>query len=181
MTPRSLANTVYLKCLTFTISALLAASHVGAEGGNDGQTRRTGGVVGGVSYNNHSVCYDSQKQEVKCTRKKAIIVGTIISSLFVILGALYLYATCSDRRKKRKGPSTEENEPLSSGTGNISDLEKGPAKASDDGFTHPDSSDESSVSSTSPTASDLPSYDPPGFTSTYKPLETSDLRPTRST
>jgi hypothetical protein len=41
-----------------------------------------------------------------------------------------LYATWSDRRRKRRGPpATEENEPLSHGAANISDFEKGVAEA----------------------------------------------------
>jgi hypothetical protein len=58
MTPRSLANTVYLECLAFTITALLATSDVAAEGGSDTPTRKSSGVVGGVAYNKNSVCYD---------------------------------------------------------------------------------------------------------------------------
>lgn len=55
----------------------------------------------------------------------------------VLLGALYLYATWSDRRKKRKARSAaEENDPLSDGT--VNDFEKGIARANQqenrDGF-----------------------------------------------
>jgi len=160
---------------------LLAASDVGAEGGDSDQTRNTTGVAGGVTYTNRSTCYDGRQKEPGCTKKKAIIVGSVIGVLFVVLGVLYLYATCSDRRKKRKTPPpAAENEPLSDKSGNISDLEQGVAEANkndtDEGgndFTLHDKSDKASVFTTSATVSDLPSYAGPlGLTSTYKPLET---------
>ena len=55
--------------------------------------------------------------------------------MLVLLLALYLYATCTERRKKRtRSPIVGEDEPLSNGTVNSSDLEKGVTKADDDDF-----------------------------------------------
>ena len=90
-----------------------------------------------------------RKHEVNCSKKKGIIVGSVIGTLFgssalrmfvfypvdptvsVLLGALYLYGIWSDRRKKQRGSSTaEENRPLSDESGTVSDCEKGIAKAS---------------------------------------------------
>ncbi|KAF9783918.1 hypothetical protein BJ322DRAFT_1021677 [Thelephora terrestris] len=123
MTRKSLVKITYLDCLAFAITILLAVSDVGAEAGSDDNTPETGGVVGGVS---NADCYDNRNKGVKCTKKKAIIVGSVVSSLFVTLGLLLLYATFSDRRRKRKVPSTgEESEPLSNGAGATSDCEKG--------------------------------------------------------
>ena len=53
-------------------------------------------------------------------------------AISVLLGVLYLYGTWKERRKRRKGSSTaEENEPLSDGVRTVSDCEKGITKASE--------------------------------------------------
>ena len=55
-------------------------------------------------------------------------------TISVVLGMLYLYGTWKERRKRRKGSSTaEENEPLSDRAKTVSDCEKGIAKAKKDG------------------------------------------------
>ena len=90
-----------------------------------------------------------RNQEVKCSKKKGIIVGSVIGTIFgssefrisafylvdpavpVFLGGLYLYGMWSERRKKRGGSSTaEENTLLSDGSETVSDCEKGVTKAS---------------------------------------------------
>ena len=62
MTGKSLAKTIHLECLAFAITVLLAASDVGAEApGSGDHTTETGGILsGGVTYNNHSACYDAK-------------------------------------------------------------------------------------------------------------------------
>ena len=52
MARKSLSNTIYLECLVFTITALIATSD--AEGA-DGGTR-----VARAAYNSGSVCYNSK-------------------------------------------------------------------------------------------------------------------------
>ena len=56
MTRGILANAVYLECLAFVVTTLLAASDVEAKD----QARETGGVAGGVSYDIHSLCYNKE-------------------------------------------------------------------------------------------------------------------------
>jgi len=51
MTRKSLSNAIYLECLAFTITALLAALDVE---GADGETRVA------RAYNSSSVCYNSK-------------------------------------------------------------------------------------------------------------------------
>lgn len=176
MSSKSLARTIHLKFFTSMVAMLLAALEVTAETGSADQTQETGGVVSGgakASYNNHAVCYDNRNQEVTCTRKKAIIVGSVIGALFTILGVLYLYVTFSERRKRRKNRSIlEENEPLSDGV-RCPDCEKGVAQASKKGeadgyYLHPDVSDGASVSRTTSTVSNYGR--PPSFNQVHQPL-----------
>ncbi|KAF9783856.1 hypothetical protein BJ322DRAFT_1021628 [Thelephora terrestris] len=180
MTRKSLVKIPRLECLAFAVTILLAVSDVGAEAGSNGRTPETSGVVGGVSKAN---CYDNRNKGVKCTKKKAIIVGSVISSLFVILGLLLLYATFSERRKKCKVTSTtEESEPLSNGAGASSDCEKGTTNASmkdnhedNDDSMHLDKPDEAPVSRTSSITSNLSSYNRTlDLTLTHEPVKPSD-------
>lgn len=62
MTRKSLANTMYLECLAFTATALLAVSDVEANAGRDDQTQDADGTVKGAAadYNNGSICYNSK-------------------------------------------------------------------------------------------------------------------------
>jgi hypothetical protein len=60
MTHKSFAIIVYLQCLAFLITTLLAVSGARAEGGSNEETSDM--VEGGAkaSYNNNTVCYDSK-------------------------------------------------------------------------------------------------------------------------
>ena len=59
MTRRVLANTIYLECLTFAITILLAASDVECKNGGKEQPREIKEVVG-RAYSSHSLCYNNQ-------------------------------------------------------------------------------------------------------------------------
>lgn len=120
-----------------------------------------------VHATNKTRRYVHRKKEVRCTKEKAIIVGSVIGSIFgtsrlrsftrfhpvdtvlVLLAALYLYATCSDRlKKRRRSRSAEETEPLSRGTGSTLDVEKGVSKAGDDSMVRLFNTEEYKVSLT---------------------------------
>jgi hypothetical protein len=58
MSHKSFSTTVYLQCLAFLITTLLAVSGARAEGGSHEETSDM--VKGGASYNNNTVCYDSK-------------------------------------------------------------------------------------------------------------------------
>lgn len=60
MTRGVLANTIYLECLAFAITALLAASDVEGKDGSKEQPREINGVFGRATYNSNSLCYNNQ-------------------------------------------------------------------------------------------------------------------------
>jgi len=87
----------------------------------------------------------------------------VIGGLFLLLGAMYLYGTWSDRRKK--SPTGEESQPLSNRSKTDSDCEKGVTEHKDaDDRVHFSKLSGESVSGASLPMSDPPSYDrPPGL------------------
>ena len=63
MTRKSPLNAIYLMCLAFVVTMLLAALGVEGMEGGDGETGGTGGLARGVTratLNGHPVCYNTR-------------------------------------------------------------------------------------------------------------------------
>jgi len=74
----------------------------GKDGGRE-QPREIGGVFGRATYNGNSLCYNNQKQEVKCSKKKGIIVGSVIGTLFIFFwGIVFVWDVVREAEKAER-------------------------------------------------------------------------------
>jgi len=176
MNRRPLADTI----LSLAITTFLAASNAEGKDESNEWGREDSGTVSRTTHYSRGLCYDPNKQSLKCWQGKVVIVACVVGVAFAIFAVWAIWVKVSEWRKKRKAAEAEEHESLSEGAESDSDCERAIPKGSknkdkkndrdDNNGGHAihsfDKSEEASLSRSS-SYSNLPSYEhdrPPGLT-----------------